>query len=112
MKWYKGLYLGESAKSEKYKIFGRVVKGRFQRDTFLITLPSNPENLLDIVPAVCLLQPHYKKKRYHEELYVLGIAKGRDEALELVRSIVDEVYKATGGFDISSYTHFGRKRQR
>lgn len=110
MKWYKGLYLGEGAKSEKYKIFGKVMKGRFHKDTFLILLPSNSENLLDIISANELLQPHYRKKMYHDELYVLGIAKGREEALELVRLIIDEVYHATGGFDISGYMHFGRKR--
>lgn len=110
MKWYKGLYLGEKAKEDKYKILGKVIKSRFQADTFLIMLPSNSENVLDILPASYLNQPHFKNKFYKNELYVVGIAKGRDEALELVRSIVDEVYQATGSFDISGYLHFGSKR--
>lgn len=110
MKWYKGLYLGEKAREDKYKILGKVVRSRFQADTFLIMLPSNPANVLDVVPAVYLNQPHFNKKFYKNEVYVVGIAKGRNEALELVRSIVDEVYQATGGFDISGYLHFGSKR--
>lgn len=110
MKWYKGLYLGDRARKDKYKILGKVVRSRFQADTFLIMLPSNPANILDVVPAVCLNQPHFNNKFYKNEIYVVGIAKGRDEAFELIRSIVDEVYNATGTFNISSYLHFGSKR--
>lgn len=110
MKWYRELYLGERAREDKYKILGKVVKSRFQADTFLIMLPSNPANVLDVVPAVYLNQPHFNNKFYKNEIYVVGIAKGRDEALELVRSIVDEVYNATGTFNISAYLHFGSKR--
>lgn len=54
---------------------------------------------------------HFKKKCIQDEIYVVGIAKGRDEAYELVRDIVDEVYKNTGGFNISRYLKFGSKRQ-
>ena len=43
-------------------------------------------------------------------IYVVGMAKGRMEALGLVRDIIDEVYHNTGGFDISGYLKFGNKR--
>ena len=56
-----------------------------------------------------LLQPHFKNKNVNEEMYVVGLAKGRDEALNLVRDIIDEVYNATGGFDIREYLGFGNK---
>ena len=48
-------------------------------------------------------------KNVNEEIYVVGLAKGRDEALNLVRDIIDEVYNATGGFDIREYLGFGNK---
>ena len=112
MKWYRRLYLGEQAKSAKYKMFGMIRKGRFQSDTFLIMLPSNQNNVLDIISANYVLQPHFKKKTYKEDLYVVGLAKGQGEAMELVRDIVDEVYNKTGGFDIAEYLKFGRDRKR
>ena len=44
------------------------------------------------------------KKIYKErELLVIGLAGGREEAFEVVRTIVDEVYHATGGFDIPRF---------
>ena len=36
-----------------------------------------------------------------------GLAKGRDEALELVRCIIDETYSHTGGVDVAGYLRFG-----
>ena len=100
--------MGEGARKAKYKVLGHVVKKKFSFDTYLITLPSNTSNILDIYSANVLLQPHFKKKCIQDEIYVVGIAKGRDEAYELVR---DEVYKNTGGFNISRYLKFGSKRQ-
>lgn len=101
--------MGEGARKAKYKVLGHVVKKKFSFDTYLITLPSNNSNILDIYSANVLLQPHFKKKCI--QIYVVGIAKGRDEAYGLVRDIVDEVYKNTGGFNISRYLKFGSKRQ-
>ena len=64
MKWYKGLYMGDEARKAKYKILGRVVKKKLSFDTYLITLPSNPSNILDVYSANVLLQPHLKEKRF------------------------------------------------
>mgnify|MGYP006918876164 CR=1 FL=1 len=102
--------MGENARKAKYKVLGRVIKRKLSFDTYLITLPSNPSNILDMYPANVLLQSHYKKKAAKDDVYIVGIAKGRDEACELVRDIVDEVYSNTGDFDISRYLKFGMKR--
>lgn len=102
--------MGDGARKAKYKILGRVVKRKLSFDTYLITLPSNPSNILDVYSSNVLLQPHFKEKKFLKDIYVVGIAKGRMEALELVRDITDEVYRNTGGFDISGYLKFGNKR--
>lgn len=108
MKWYRKLYLGDNAKKARYKVLGLIRTGRFQKDTFLIMLPSNPDNLLDVVQAGYVFQPHFKKKMYWNDLYVVGLAKGKAEANEVVRTIVDEVYRNTGGFNIREYLGFGK----
>ena len=111
MKWYKNLYIGDKAKKAKYKVFGLIRKNRFTIDTYLITIADNPDNILDIYSANVLKQPHFKKKN-RNEIYVVGLAKGREEALYLVRDIIDEVYSNTKGFDIAGYLHFGVGRNR
>lgn len=111
MKWYRPLYLGEKAKAAKLKTMKKVKEKRVQRDTYFITLPSNPANLLDIISANQLLWPYYRRRRVRKKIWVIGIAKGKEEAFELVRTIVDEVYQKTGGFDIREYLKFGLKRE-
>lgn len=65
----------------------------------MITLASGEKNLLDIIPSHELLQKGYPKK----QLYVIGLAKGYDEAVEVAASVIDEVYRQTGAFEVASY---------
>lgn len=72
---------------------------KFQPGMHLITLASQPGNLLDIIPAYVLLQKHYPT----ENLSVVGLAGSRKEALSLVQTIIENVYQATGSFDVAAY---------
>ena len=57
-------------------MFGRIRRGRFQLDTYLITLSDNPDNLLDMFSANVLKQPYFKKQKgiHAREIYVVGLA--------------------------------------
>lgn len=99
MKWYKELYVGDIAREKKHTMIGKIRFRRFQKDAYLITLPSNGNNLLDIYPSYVLLQKVYRSK----ELFVVGLACGYDEALEVTRRVVDDVYQNTGGFDVKGF---------
>lgn len=109
MKWYKPLFLGENARKEKLRSLKRVKNGKYMKDVFFITLPSNNKNLLDIISTNQLLWPYFRKRKVRSAIYVIGIARGRDEAYEVVRTIIDETYTNTGGFDIKGYLNFGPK---
>ena len=99
MEWYENLYAGESIKHKINKIKWKIRHNAGQIDIYVITLASNTNNLLDIIPAQELMQKAYPKK----DLYVIGLAHGYDEALEVVTQIIDEVYQQTGGFAIAAY---------
>ena len=109
LKWYRNLYLGDNARKAKYKTFGLIRKNRFTIDTYIIAISDNPDNILDIYSANVLKQPHFKNKSYRNKVYVVGLAKGRNEALELVRCIVDDTYSHTGDVDVAGYLKFGTK---
>lgn len=109
MKWYKPLFLGENARKQKLRTLKNVKNGKYMKDVFFITLPSNNDNLLDIISTNQLLWPYFRKRKVRSSIYVIGIAKGQDEAFELVRTIIDETYTNTGGFDIQEYLKFGPK---
>lgn len=103
MKWYKPLYQGQEARKQKLKLLMRVSKRKYQKDVFLITLPANADNVLDIIEAKQLLMPWYNKKEIKDKIHIIGIAKGKSEAYEVVRTIVDEVYHQSGGFNVAEY---------
>lgn len=99
MRWYRKLYVGETAKKDRYRIVGKVRHGRLQKNIYLITIASNKKNLLDIYPSNTMLWNYFKQS----DVLIVGIAKGYDEAVELACRIVTEVYERTGGFDVRSY---------
>lgn len=99
MIWYEDLYVGESIVHKTNQIKWKICHNAGQIHIYVIALASNPKDLLDIIPSRELLQKGYPKK----ELYIVGLAKGYDEALEVAVSIVDEVYRETGTFAVRSY---------
>ena len=99
MRWYRKLYVGETARKDRYRIVGKVRWKRFQKNAYVITLASNEANLLDIYPANAMLWPYFRKK----EILIVGIAGSYEEALELACHIVAEVYSGTGSFDVRGY---------
>lgn len=99
MKWYDDLYVGESIVHKTSKIKWKIRHNAGQLDIYVIALASNPENLLDIIPAQELMQKAYPKKHMH----IIGLAKGYQEAVEVTASIIDEVYRQTGAFSIYEY---------
>lgn len=109
LKWYRYLYLGDNARKAKYKTFGLIRKNRFTIDTYIVAVSDNPDNILEIYSANFLKQPHFRKKEYRDRVYVVGLAKGKNEAYELVRDIVDETYSHTGTVDVAGYLKFGER---
>ena len=79
MKWYDDLYVGESIVHKTNKIKWKIRHNAGQINIYVITLASGEKNLLDIIPSHELLQKGYPKK----QLYVIGLAKGYDEAVEV-----------------------------
>ncbi|MBQ3584644.1 MAG: hypothetical protein IJA27_08020 [Lachnospiraceae bacterium] len=94
MKWYNHLYVGENAKKRKHKIIMRAIRHKPQVGVYMITLPMNENDALDIFPSYILLQKHYKKKN----VFVVGIGEGREETLQLMQEIILDCYHKTGQF--------------
>lgn len=99
MKWYGNLYVGESIADKSEKVKKKILQNVLQVRIYVIALATNPQNLLDIIPARELLQSFYPKK----ELFIIGLATGREEAENVAAGILLEVYTNTGGFDVRAY---------
>lgn len=99
MTWYEDLYVGESIIHKKSKIIWKIRHNAGQLNIYVIALASNEKNLLDIIPAQELLQKGYPR----QQLFIVGLAKGHDEAVGVAVSIIDEVYRKTGTFAVRKY---------
>ena len=97
IKWYRRLYLDGEGNPEK--LLKSLSDGRLHPGLYLLTLPSNRENLLDILPQPVLFQEHYQRI----PLFVVGACRGRERAMELAGRIVLEAYRATGSTRVDSY---------
>ena len=107
MIWYKDLYVGESIVHKTKKVKWKIMHNAGQIGIYVITLASNTQNLLDIIPSYELMQKGYPKK----DMVVVGLAKGYDEAIEVAASIVDEVYYSTGTFAVRAYLAEKQKKK-
>lgn len=96
MKWHDNLYLGETISPEAEQVIRKIKNRKLTLGVYLITFPSNPQNLLDIIPSWELIQNSYPQN----ELYIVGIAKGKKEAYSLVEQMIRDCYETTGQVDI------------
>lgn len=106
MRWYEKLYVGERAKKDRFSIIQSVRHGKVSGN-YVLTPSSNGKNVLDIYPAVTLLQPYYKEL----DLLIIGIAADYDDAVELAGKIVAELYRKTGGFDLTGFLEGNQIRE-
>ena len=107
MKWLKNLYVSESIGDKANRIKWKIEHNAGTVRVYLITFASNPDNLLDIVPAWNLLLRAYPKN----EMKVIGLAKGYDDAVALVKDIIEETYRHTGTVDVWNYLKEERRRR-
>lgn len=98
LKWQKDYYVGEGIKNPE-KIKTKINAGRVTLGIYLITLSENPGNLLEIIPAAMLFQKSY----YAICPEIIGMAKGKDDAIDLAAAIVKEIYETTGAFQVKEY---------
>ena len=98
--WLAPLYFGETAEKKKDRLIRKLNRSKgMPADVYLITLAANGRDVFDMLSAVWLMQPAVKKRLPT----VVGIACGREEAMEVVLGIAREVYEKTGGADIRRY---------
>lgn len=97
MNWYKHLSIGEKAQKEKQRLL-KAASGRLPvKGLYFVLLPAHEKNLYDIISHVYLLQDYYQEK----ELYVVGIALGKGEAVSLAADLASKAVSETGSARIA-----------
>ena len=99
MRYLKKLYVSEELKGKETEVIRHLEEKDFQFRVYLICIPEREENQLEIFHSGMLLQEWYKGK----DVLVAGFSRGYEQALELVREIVQEVADRTGDARIRQY---------
>lgn len=93
--WYKDLYMDQKVRENPERCKHHIERcagsmkrslSKFWRGYYVITLPSNEENLYDIMETRQLFFRRYA----NQELYVVALAKNYDSALVLLQQILLE----------------------
>lgn len=99
VQWATRLYIGEKMKKKKDQAIASINNREATFDVYCIAFASQPANLFDIMDANELLFPHYKRA----EVRIVGLARGKAEAIRLVQDMLMEVYQNTGEFNVRTY---------
>lgn len=100
MRWYKDMYVGYSLLENKNQIIKDIKAGKTMRDKFLLTLPKNDYDTLEIYPSNILLQKWFQKS---DDIVVIGVANGREEAMELMQLIVNDCIMNTRQLSVKQF---------
>lgn len=97
MKFYKKLYTGESVKHPN-KVKWKLLRGKLQPGIYVITLASGADQL-EIYHSAFLKQSYYKIC----PPYIVGIAGGYEEAVDMVVRMTEAAIEHTGSPDLKKY---------
>lgn len=98
LKWHKNYYKGSNVNNVT-KIRLKLIQGKPVPGIYLVTLSENPNNLLEILPALTLVQE--TAARMCPE--IVGIAKGKEEAFDLITDMIQDIYEETGSLNVKEY---------
>lgn len=99
MEYLSKLYLSDDVRKYARKIKRRLKYHKTDVGHYLITIASNPNDQIDIVPTTIWTTLGHSRPLPK----VLGIAGTEEGALELVRTMTEECFRETGGADLKTY---------
>ena len=105
MFWYTHLYLDRKCMRHNHRLKYKIEHGAAHKGVDLMHLPDRAGAVLELIPSILLRQSRYPR----EQLCIIGMAGDRAGALELIRQIVDEVYREQHNFGMACYLQFDRK---
>lgn len=103
MKLSKNLYVGLSIRGQEKKILDGLTKKTLLSNIYLVVV-SDGKDLLEILPAFTIKYPIFKLNV--DDLKIVGLAKGKEEAISLVSNMVVDCLKSQENYDIKNYFNF------
>ena len=98
--WYENLYIHESIKeNKKQEIINNISKNKNIFNVYCLCITNKLNFQLEILSTNEL----FREKKRDTKILIIGLAKGKDQALMLLTNIVQEIYENTGAVNIKQY---------
>ncbi len=99
MEWYRNLYLTEGVHQKKQTLIEKIEKNAGLPGIYMVTLAANGRDLFDIFSADLLFQTPL----HGHCPMIIGIARGKEEAVDLAAQLALAAYQKNGDFNIRKY---------
>ena len=94
------MFWSETTENHPFEYSWKLKHGKLSNDFYVVVLPAQgSSNLLELLQV----KEAMKAEKRGEELVVVGIAAGKEEAMEIAGRIVDTVYQQTGDLKVKDY---------
>lgn len=99
MRFYKELYISDELNDTADTVIDKLASDKQQWNLYVVALDFRKRSQLEVMNSMLFLQDDFST----EQLLIVGIARGKEQALELVRQISEEVYAVCGTLSIRDY---------
>lgn len=93
------LILSDNIKKKEKKIVKKLKSDKLLTGLYLICILENNHSQVEIIPSPLFLQTGIRDQKG----FVVGIAKGHDEAIDIIEDISNRVYVENAASDIRAY---------
>ncbi|MBO4324303.1 MAG: hypothetical protein J5845_02725 [Lachnospiraceae bacterium] len=95
----KNLIIPAEQEEKRKKMTAQLTKRHpSERTLYCVILPTTGSGILEVIPLFAL-----RLEAKDHDITILGVSEGRENALKLVESMIGEVYRETGAFDVEKY---------
>ena len=106
MEFYNNLYVSESLENKKKSIIRQIKHKKARPGIYIIALPRTNHNQLELYSASMLKQNTFDR----DDLFIVGIADGHYDAIELVRDIYEDILLDSEDNDIRRFIESHRQK--
>lgn len=99
MDFLESIYLGETLSYDQCEIMKKLNTAQNVPNLYLIVLPYQSPNMLELIPEDEILQNGYPK----DAKLIVGAANGKKEAFGLVKRMVEDAFAQTGKADAKEF---------
>lgn len=99
MKWNRIIFYGPKAGLNSKGLKRAMKHKKWMPSVYLIVSAADRNYKIEVYETPQLAQHVFDDRKF----IVLGIAVGYGEAMDLVCTIVDDIYRTTGGINVSEY---------